>query len=138
MTKLVYEVIEMVQNAKTETEKVEALRKHGTVAVKDVLRGTYDDRIQWLLPDTTPPYTPSQIQSIPSNLLRKNVQFKYFVKGGPAVDMVQFKREKLFIGLLESIHPKDAELVVQMIKKKPIKGINVKVINLAFPGLVKV
>ena len=51
--------------------------------------------------------------------------------------MMKPKRERLFIELLESIHPKDADLVVSMIAKKSIKGINRKLIDEAFPGLLK-
>ena len=52
--------------------------------------------------------------------------------------MPKFKREKIFLGLLESVHPKDAELVVGMINKKlPVDGITKNVVKEAFPNLIK-
>ena len=41
----------------------------------------------------------------------------------------------MFIGLLEAIHPKDAELVVQMINKQKVDGITKNVVMEAFPTL---
>ena len=50
--------------------------------------------------------------------------------------MTKSKKETLFIGLLEGIHPKDAELVVNMINKEKIEGLTKNVIKEAFPNLI--
>ena len=50
--------------------------------------------------------------------------------------MNQVKRESIFLGLIESIHPKDAELVIAMINKQKPAGISRAVIEQAFPGLL--
>jgi len=42
----------------------------------------------------------------------------------------------MFIGLIESIHPKDAELVIAMINKQKPTGISRAVVEEAFPGLL--
>ena len=75
-------------------------------------------------------------QSTPSNLLKLNRQFRFFVQGGEGDAMQKFKRERLFIELLESIDPEDAELVCGMIAKKEIKGVKREVVEEAFPGLL--
>jgi hypothetical protein len=41
----------------------------------------------------------------------------------------------LFIGLLESLHPKDANLLIA-VKDKKVEGLNAATINEAFPGLI--
>ena len=46
------------------------------------------------------------------------------------------KREQIFIGVLEAVHPKDAELMLGMINKKSIKGVTKKVVEEAFPNLI--
>jgi len=135
--KYVFEVLEDVVKAKTRQDKIQILKKNESWALKDILKGTLDPKIEWDLPAGTPPYTASDPHNAPSNLLKRNKQFKYFVKGGPARDLPKYKRESIFIGLLEAIHPKDAELVVSMInKQKPGKGITAKLVNEAFPNLV--
>jgi hypothetical protein len=65
------------------------------------------------------------------------VQFKYIVKGGPADKMLPVKRERIFINVLESVHPKDAELLIKMINKESLgKSITKKLVQEAFPGLI--
>ena len=134
MDLLVYEVIEKAGSAKKKADKINILRKNDTWALKDILRGTFDSKVVWDLPEGSPPYKPSEPQSAPSNLLRRNTQFRYFAKGGVHVNSI--KRESMFIGLIESIHPKDAELVIAMINKQKPTGISRAVVEEGFPGLL--
>jgi len=135
---LIYEILEAAGKARSKAEKIKILKDHDSWALRDVLRASYDLKVEFLIPDGEPPYTPNKPESIPSNLLRKNVDFKYIVKGGIREDMPSFKREKIYIGLLESIHPKDAKVVINMVnRKKPGNGITEKVVKEAFPSLIK-
>ena len=135
--KFIFEVVEAASKAKTRQEKINILRENETWALKDVLRVTFDDVIQLNLPAGAPPYEAAEEESVPTNLLKQNKQFKYFVKGGPGDSMPAFKREALFIRLIESIHPKDAEILLTMKdKKQPAKGITKKLVEEAFPGLI--
>jgi len=135
--KYVYEVIEAVQETKSKKEKVEILKANNAAAVGDYLRGTYDATIKWNLPGGEPPYQPSEEHNAPSNFMRKNVDLKWFVKGGPGDKLPAYKRESMFIAMLEAIHPKDAELVLNMINKKKIAGITKATISEAFPNLIR-
>ena len=134
---LVCEVIQEANKTKKKEAKIKVLKQHETWALKDILRGSYDDTVKWNLPDTKPPFEPNLRESIPSNLLKRNKDFQYFVQGGPGDGMDKPKRERLFINLLESIDPEDAELVIGMIQKKPITGVSRKVVEEAFPGLLQ-
>lgn len=135
--KHVYEVIEAVEKASKREEKIQILRQNESWALKDVLRATYDDTIQFMLPPGEPPYTPNKEGSIPSTLLKQNTQFKYIVKGKIAANMIAPKRERIFINILESVHPKDAELCIKMINKQSLgKGVTKKLVQEAFPGLI--
>ena len=52
--------------------------------------------------------------------------------------MNQVKRESLFISLLETIHPKDAELFLEAKDKNlKYKGITKKLVMDAFPNLIR-
>lgn len=135
--KYIYEVIDAAKEAKTKKEKIRILKENESWALKDVLKGTLDPKIQWELPGGVVPYEPAEEYNHPSNLLKENVKFKYFVKGGPARDMANVKREMIFIGILEGIHPADALLLVSMINKESFGGgITAKLVNEAFVGLV--
>ena len=135
---LIFETLEGASKAKTKVERIDILKKYESWALKDVLRASFDKTVIFSIPDGPPPYEPSLPESIPSNLLRKNTDFTYIVKGGAGDKMPAFKREKVYIGLLESIHPKDAEIVVKMVNKKlAIPKITEKVVKEAFPNLIK-
>jgi len=59
------------------------------------------------------------------------------VKGARADSMPAWKRERMFIQMLESIHPADAELVLSMVEKKsPVKFLTKKLVQEAFPKLI--
>ena len=135
MDLLIHEVLDKASKARKKELKVDILRKNESWALKDVLRGTYDSKIVWLLPGGEPPYTPCREESAPSNLLRRNVDFKYFL-GAQGKAMKPYKRESIFIGLIEAIHPQDAKVVISMINKEKFGGITRNVIEEAFPGLL--
>jgi len=133
MAMLIYEIIESASKKRTKAEKIQVLKENNTPALRDVLRGTYDQKIKWNLPSGSPPYTPAPAHAAPANLQRENKKFRYFVVGGP--DMLKAKRERMFIEVLEGCDPSDAELVISMVNKTPINGISRAVVDEAFPGL---
>lgn len=134
----VFEILEEFGKAKTKKDRIAVLQKYKDVwALKDILRGTFDDSLQFNLPQGKPPYTPNKPESTPSTLLKKHRDFGIFVIGGRGQSMPAFKREQLFMQLLESIHPKDAELVLSMINKEPpAKYLTKALVKEAFPNLI--
>ena len=137
MAKMIYEILAEVSKTKLKNEKVDILKKNDSWALKDIIRGTMDSTVKWNLPPGEPPYNPSQGHNHPSHLTKQNVNFKYFVKGGAGDSMTPVKRESIFIGLIESVHPEDAKLVIAMVNKKKPKGLTRPIVEEAFPGLLK-
>lgn len=138
MVMLVHEVLEEARKQRKKPERIALLRDHGSWALKDILRGSFDPTVEWNLPaGEKPPYAPNESHTAPGNLVRENTKFKYFVKGGPGDKLSKAKRERIFIGVLETIDPNDALLVIDMINKTPPKGITRAVVEEAFPGLLK-
>lgn len=137
MVKSVHEVIEETRKKRTKKDKIDYLRANESWALKDILKGTYDDSIQWNLPKGTPPYQANEQHSAPGNLLRENKKFAYFVRGGKGDKMMKAKREQIFIAILETIEPQDAELVIGMINKSTITGITKATVQEAYPGLIQ-
>ena len=137
MKQYVYEVLQEASKKTSETDKVKVLRDNESWALKDILLGTLDSTVEWNLPAGEPPYTKSDGHNHATNLLRANTQFKYFTKNGPGSKMPAVKREKIFIGLIEGVHPEDAQLVINMVNKTPIEGVSKDVVKEAFPGLLK-
>tara|TARA_R110001592_G_scaffold358832_2_gene664288 strand:+ start:2152 stop:2586 length:435 start_codon:yes stop_codon:yes gene_type:complete len=133
-----FEILDSVAAAKTKAEKIKILQTHNNHwATKDILRGTFDEAVKWLLPTGAVPYEPAPDNSHPSEWVRHNKQLQYFVEGGPGAQMMTVKREKMFLDIIETVHPRDAELIVGMINKKmPVKGITKKLVKEAYPDLI--
>lgn len=135
--KYIFEIFEEVANAKNKADKVAILQKNSCGALRDIIRGSIDKTIVWYVPKGKVPYEPGEERTAPKNLRKESMKFTYFVKGGKADKINQIKRERIFLEVVESIHPKDAELCVGMINKKPPKGVTRAIANEAFPGLLK-
>lgn len=136
MDLLIYEILEKVEKAKTKAAKIKLLKENESWALKDIIKGSMDSKIHWLIPAGAPPYTPAPEQSPPTNLLRENKKFAYFVHGPAESKIPGYKREQIFIALIEGIHPKDAQVVIDMVAKKPPKGLTRPLVKEAFPGLL--
>lgn len=137
----VWEVFTEVQNAKTRKKKVETLQRYeDEMHIRDVLQGTFDERIEWNLPAGTPPYTPASDDAPPvQSLMKLHLRFKYFVKGlAASEELPAIKRERMFIDILETVHPKDAAILVSMVnKQKPeFDGLTEKLVKEALPDLI--
>ena len=135
MAKLPHLVMEDFTKAKSKAEKIAVLRSNESWALKDILKGSLDPKVKWHLPEGAPPYQPSSHSEPMASIFRENTKFRYFVKNNN-INISQIKREQIFIGILEAVHPKDAELVISMINKKPpVKGLTFKIAQEAFPDL---
>jgi hypothetical protein len=137
MKKFVYEILEEISSKKKKTERIKILKDNESWALKDIIRGSMDKTVKWNLPEGDPPYTPSEEHNAPTNLIREHKKFRYFIKGGTGDQMIAPKRENIFIGLIEGVHPEDAKLIVDMINKRVPKGITREIVQEAFPGLLK-
>ena len=116
-------------------ERVVALQQNDYPAVRQILMCMFNDNIKFLLPEGKPPYTPNQFEN--KGALHKEIRkFNYFVEGASPIQN-KTKREAVFIELLETLEPEEAELVLAAKDKvSPFKNINKKLVQEAFPGLV--
>lgn len=130
------EIIKKAVEAKVTEEKVKILRENNSVPLRMILRYTYDPEIKFLVPNTIPPWNKNGLVDVHGMLYTEARRLKIFLVGGPYDGKLnKVKMESLFIGLLESIDDKDAEIVANMITKKPIAGLSNKVVTEAFPEL---
>jgi hypothetical protein len=94
---------------------------------------TYDPTVEFLIPDTPPPWKKNDYIGVEGMLYSEARRLKIFIKGGGYDNLNKVKREQLFISLLEDVDNADAELLCKMITKKPFKGIPKSVAIAAFP-----
>jgi len=137
--KLISEVFEEAAKLNTKQAKIAYLQKHNSAPLRDIIRINFDDDIVSLLPKGAPPYKKDDMPDGHnySTLYHKFRQFKYFFKGAKT-NMNQVKRESIFVGLIETIHPKDAQLFIDAKDKNlKYKGITKKLVTDAFPNLIR-
>jgi len=137
MHKSLYQILKEISELKTNKEKIEALRTNRYAeAFKCIFHYTYHSQIKWLLPEGDAPYKPCEFLDAEGRLLTELRKLYLFIEGGNP-NLVQARREFLFIQTLESVHPKDAELLMAMKDRKmPFKNLNKKLVMQAFPELV--
>ena len=141
MNKTFHEIFSEVEKASSRKDKISALQKYSGPALKQVLGLTFDPAVVWLLPEGTPPYKPLPKYADQEVALQSELRKMYlFLEGNSDTqrNLKQVRREQLFIGLLESIDPDDAKVVIGMKDRKlPYKGITRKLVAEAFPNLAK-
>ena len=108
--KLPHEVFEKCETIRYKKDRQEYLEKYQSFAIRTILQLNYDEKIKLDLPEGTPPYNedeaPAGNQLQPINKAMQ--QLRYFLPGG----MPKVKKERRFIELLESIHQKDAKILI--------------------------
>jgi hypothetical protein len=127
-----------VAKAKNKKEKKEVLLKHGNNgALREILKYTYDPNIKFLLPPGDPPYNSVVDETENPTYLYGLIRKLYlFVEGGNP-NLKSQRREYLFIELLESVHPKEAEILLQMKDKKlKCNGLTYNLVKETFPRLI--
>jgi hypothetical protein len=114
-----FEILNKIEMEKTKEKRVEGIRHFSRTypSFNDYLRCLLDDRITFNLPEGRPPFTPSHEVHHPTTWHKQHMLLGYFVKNGGR-DVSSVKRESMWIGLLESIHPEDAVLIADVSDKR--------------------
>jgi hypothetical protein len=137
--KLISEVLAEAGKIVLREERIKFLQKNKSPGLTDILRINYDDSIVSVLPLGAPSYKQDDApKGYEYTILNKAyTQFKYFFKGPVSNGMKPLKREGLFLNLLESLNPEEAELLIAAKDKKmKSKGITKRLVNDTFPGLL--
>ena len=137
--KLISEVLTEAGQLSKREERIKFLRMNKSPGLTDILRINYDETIVSALPLGAPSYRQDDApKGYEYTILNKAyTQFKYFFKGPIANKMKPLKREGLFLNLLESLNPEEAELLIAAKDKKmKYKGITKKLVSDAFPNLI--
>ena len=135
-TPLFSEVLDRVHKAKTKDQKVKILRENNTDALRMVLKAGFDPKIEWLIPEGEVPFKANESEEgTEHTMLRKEARKLYrFIKGGDTT-LPQFKRENMFIQMLEGLHITEAQLLIGAKDKKlhqVYKGLSKEVVKEAF------
>jgi len=125
------EIVNKASSLQSREEKVDFLRKNNSQSLRTILTVMFDtENFKWNIPsNTVPPYTPSPHFESQGMLYRQTRKLRYFIKGYDGDRLNQYRREFLFIELLESIDKDDAKLMESVLLQQPPKGLTVDVVN---------
>ena len=124
---MVHELLEAVDSERVKARKLDLLRTHGEDSFKMTMIWNFDESVVSMLPEGNVPYQPveSDVQAdrekgLPQRTTIRNSarNFYRFIKGGDDA-MNKIKREGLFINILETLPPPEAEILV-LVKDKAL------------------
>ena len=135
-TPLFSEILGKVSKLKTKKEKVDHLQKYNTDSLRMIIKASFDPKIKWVLPTGEVPYVPNDAPegTEHSDLAYEARKLYHYIEGGNA-GLKQNQRESMFIRLLESLHPDEADIVIaakDKILHQKYKGLSVNVVKEAF------
>lgn len=139
-TKLISDIFKEVEKTKGRKDKIAKLQEYqNNNAFMKILEAVCDVRVIFELPEGKPPYEePEDMVDNAGGLYQELRKMYIFTKNSKSANIHTIKRERVFIEMLESIHPEDAKLMLGVKDKKlPYKGITSKLIEEAFPGRFK-
>ena len=133
------EILAQVDMAKSRQAKKEILVNNKKIPVlQHLLRGMFDPKVEWVITDQ-PDFMPNEVpDGINENTLFNEIpKCSIFVKGHPAGQGVKPERLKIILTqILESLHPREAMLYMQMLKKRSkIKGLTSKLVLEVWPNM---
>ena len=133
---MMHEIATKVNNAKDKPRKLKVLKEHDSVPLRQVLKGAFDPKIEWVLPPGDVPYTANDAPvGTEHTLLHMEAKRLYlFTKGGDA-SLTSKKRETIFIQMLEGLCAEEAEFLVSVVNKRvnnDYKGFTANLVKEAF------
>ena len=134
-TLLFSEILDLVHKAKTKNKKVEILKKYNSDALRMLIKSSFDPNIVWAMPKGNVPYTPNDAPAGTEHtrLATESRKLFHFIRGADNITP-QFKKEQMFVQMLEGLHKDEAELLCYAKDKelhKIVKGLSAPVVRQA-------
>lgn len=139
--KNMYEIFDEFEAATNKQERMDVIGKNLSKTLVDVLTLAFHPDYDWLIKEMPENYViPSDIlPGISPQQLSTQIRKLYLFRKGDsgAEKLSEEKRNQLLIQLLESIEPREAEVVIGILRKDlGVKGLTYKFVKEAFPNLL--
>jgi hypothetical protein len=140
MAKNIYEILDEVRNADSKKDKLNVLANNWNPTLKLVLQLAYHPDIKWTVKGQYPEMyvTPDTKPGISySNLTNEIKRLYIFRQDHPTAHaLTEKRRSELLLIMLESLEPREADVVIGIFKKDlGVKGLNHKFLNDNIPGI---
>lgn len=139
--KALYEIFDEFESAKNKKEKMNVIGKNLSQTLVDVLKLTYHPAFKWKIKELPENYkVPSDmLPGITYDSLNAQLRRLYiFLEGNETAETIGDKRRnELLVQMLESIEPREAEILLGIFQKDlGVKGLDYKFVKEAFPDLL--
>ena len=139
--KNLYEVFDEFEQAKTKKDKMGVIQQNLSATLVKVLELTFHPQITWKVKELPDNYKiPTDIlPGITFDSLNSQLRRLYmFREGDPTAEsLTPRRREELLLQILESIEPREAEVILGIFQKDlGVKGLDYKFVKEAFPNLL--
>lgn len=134
-----FEIFEEIEDTRSKPMRIEILHKNSR-DIKKILDYTYNPKIKWLLPKGIPPFRPNEDDetTTKNRIFYELTKIEKFTNIGNYPHMKPSHREKLFVQVLEYVHPKDAIILCHAKDKElPYKRLTKDIVEVAFPMLAE-
>ena len=135
-TLLFSEILDKVHKAKTKTQKINILREHNSEALRMIIKASFDPKIEWAVPEGNVPFKRNEAPAGTEHtvLAYECRKLWHFIKGADN-QTAQFKKETMFIQMLEGLQESEADVLVAAKDKRlhqVYKGLSEPVVLEAF------
>ena len=138
--KNIYEIFDEFEEAESKKDKLAVIEKNLSKALVEVLELTFHPKYEWLVSEMPDNY---KTEKVPAGMSRCQLSTEIrklylFQKGNEIAEkLTEEKRNQLLLQLLESIEPREAEVVIGIFQKNQgVKGLTYKFVKEAFPKLL--
>ena len=133
---LLSEILTKVNNAKVKEEKIKILKQNDSVPLRQILKGAFDPKIEWDLPEGTPPYKQNEAPAGTEHtvLYTESKRLWHFIKGADP-KLSKTRKEMMYIQMLEGLRADEAKLLINVKEKNlnnTYKGLTDAVVKEAF------
>jgi hypothetical protein len=135
-----YEIFDEFIQADTKQAKKQVLLNNNSRVLQEVLKLTFDPNFQFYINKMPNDYIkPDTLPGMAFSGLEVEMRRLYlFKKGDPTADkLTEKKRNELFLQIAESLEPREADVLVGIMKKDlGVKGLTSKFVKDTFPNLI--
>ena len=139
--KNIYEVFDEFEMAESKKERMDVIGRNLSKCLVEVLELTFHPNYEFLVKELPMGYqiASDHLPGLTRAQLSTEIRKLYMFRKGDAMaeKLTPQKRNELLIQLLESLEPREAEVIIGIFQKDlGVKGLNYKFIKEAFPNLL--
>jgi hypothetical protein len=139
--KNIYEVLDEFELAESKKDRMDVIERNLSKTLVQVFELAYHPNYEWLITEMPDNYQipNNMLPGITSAQLSNQIRKMYMFQKGDqmAEKLTPEKRNELLLQILESLEPREAEVIIGIFQKDlGVKGLNYKFIKEAFPQLL--